>query len=142
VSFTGEFRHTMDAKGRLIVPSRMRDEFTGDTVVLTSWLDGCVAMWSQEGWTELERKLRELGESDANTRFFQRVVAASANPDEIDRQGRINVAEPLRRYAGLERDVVVVGVFNRGEIWAPERWAEVQASGEGRMEELVQGLNF
>jgi MraZ protein len=142
VSFTGEFRHTMDAKGRLIVPSRMRDEFTGDVVVLTKWLEHCVAMWSQEGWTELERMLRELPQSDARARTIVRVVAASASPDEIDRQGRINVPLPLREYAGVDRDVVVVGLLNRAEIWNPERLSEQQAHGEQRMEELAEGLNF
>ncbi|MGH2693610.1 MAG: division/cell wall cluster transcriptional repressor MraZ [Actinomycetota bacterium] len=142
MSFTGEFRHTMDAKGRLIVPSRMRDEFIGDIVVLTKWLDQCVAMWSQEGWTELERMLRALPQSDARARTIVRVVAGSASPDEIDRQGRINVPLPLREYAGVDRDVVLVGLFNRAEIWNPERLAEQQAHGEQRMEELVEGLNF
>ena len=142
VSFTGEFRHTIDAKGRLIVPSRMRDEFTGDAVVLTKWLNNCVAMWSREGWTDLEQSLRQLGRSSANARSFVRTVAASAHPDEIDRQGRINVPPHLRGYAGVERDVVVVGVFDRAEIWNPDRWAEEQARGEDRMDELVQGLDF
>jgi MraZ protein len=132
----------MDAKGRLIVPSRMRDEFTGDAVVLTKWLNNCVAMWSREGWTDLEQSLRQLGRSSANARSFVRTVAASAHPDEIDRQGRINVPLPLREYASVDRDVVVVGLFNRAEIWNPERLAEQQAHGEQRMEELVEGLNF
>jgi MraZ protein len=142
VSFTGEFRHTIDAKGRLIVPSRMRDDFTGDSVVLTKWMNRCIAMFSQQSWTELEQSLKELGRSDADARSFVRMVAASAHPDEIDKQGRISVPQQLRDWAEIERDVVVVGVFDRAEIWNPEKWAEQQADGEDRLDELAQGLNF
>src|SRR5688572_29337139 len=91
LSFTGEFRHTIDAKGRLIVPSRMRDELSGEDVVLTRWLEDCIALWSQQGWHEMEVRLREAGSSSRDARNFVRMVSSSAHIDEVDKQGRITV---------------------------------------------------
>lgn len=142
MSFTGEFRHTIDSKGRLIVPSRLRNELEDDRVVLAKWPDGCVALWSGPGWRELEEQMRELGRSDRATRQVVRTIAASAHQDEVDRQGRINVPQPLRNHADITRDVVIVGALDHGEIWSPERWDQQQAESEGRLDELVQSLNF
>jgi MraZ protein len=143
LSFTGEFRHTIDAKGRLIVPSRMRDELAEGQVVLTRWLDDCIAIWSQEGWLEMETKLREAGSSSKDARNFVRHVSSSAFMDEVDKQGRITVPQRLRDLAAISRDAVVIGALNRGEIWNPDRWAEQQGSvEEGRLEELAENLNF
>ena len=143
LSFTGEFRHSIDAKGRLIVPSRLRDELEDDRVVLAMWPDGCVAMWSGAGWRELEQRLLTQGRSDRNSRQVVRAIAASAHQDQVDRQGRISVPQGLRDHAGIGRDVVVVGALDHGEIWSPEKWEQEQSAvGEGRLDELVQGLDF
>jgi MraZ protein len=144
VAFTGEFRHTIDAKGRVIVPSRMRDELAGDQVVLTRWLEECIAIWSPEGWARIEERLEALGEASVAARKLRRAVMASAHPDAVDKQGRITVPQHLRELAGIERDCVVVGAGNRGEIWSPQRWQQQQAdvAEEGRLEELVSDLNF
>lgn len=143
MSFTGEFRHTVDAKGRLIIPSRMRDELPDDRVVLTIWLDGCIAIWSSEGWRDIEGRLRAQGTSSRGARTFQRQVASSAHIDVIDKQGRITVPQPLRERAGIARDVVVIGALNHGEIWGADRWRQQQESAEeGRLEELAEDLDF
>ena len=143
MSFTGEFRHTIDAKGRLIVPSRLRVELKEDQVVLSKWLDGCIAMWSQAGWDELERNLREQNNADARARAVLRGIAAGAHTDAIDKQGRITVPQGLREYAGIGRDAVVTGALSHGEIWSPERWEQEQSKvEEGGLNELAQGLNF
>jgi MraZ protein len=143
LSFTGEFRHTIDAKGRLIVPSRIRVELAGDRAVLTKWLDGCIAIWSEQGWHDIETRLREQGNSSQAARDFVRMVAASARPDEVDRQGRITIPQNLRDHADVERDVIVIGVLNRGEIWSPDRWEQRQgAVEEGRLEQLAEQLDF
>ena len=144
MAFTGEFRHTIDVKGRVIVPSRMRDELSGDQVVLTRWLEDCIAIWSPEGWARIEESLEALGESNKSARTLRRVVMASAHPDQVDKQGRITVPQHLRELAGIEKDCVVVGAGTRGEIWNPQRWQATQAevSEEGRLEELVSELNF
>lgn len=144
MSFTGEFRHTLDAKGRLIVPSRMRDELTGGVVHLTRWMDSCVAIWSEAGWQEIEAKLAAQPMSDENARRFVRMVFASHHEDEVDKQGRITVPQHLRELADITRDVVVTGAGTHGEVWSPERWEAQQVAGaDGGFEELAaQGLNF
>jgi MraZ protein len=143
LSFTGEFRHSIDAKGRLIVPARLRDELEDDKVVLVVWPDGCIALWSGTGWTGLERRLLEQRRSDPNARAAIRGMAASAHTDQVDRQGRISVPHHLREFAGIDRDVVVVGALDHGEIWSPESWEQEQSKVEhGRLDELVQGLDF
>lgn len=143
MSFTGEYRHTIDSKGRLIVPSRLRDEFPDDKVVLIRYMGGCIGMYSSEGWTRLEHDLLEQGRARENARSVIRAMAASAHQDEIDRQGRIGVPLQLRSYAGVDRDVVVTGALDHAEIWSPQRWVEEQAKvDEGRLDELAQELNF
>ena len=143
MAFTGEFRHTIDAKGRLIVPSRLREELADDLVVLTRWPDPCIALWSSQGWSDMVRRLREQNLSDSAARAVVRAIAASAHQDAVDRQGRINVPQHLRDLAGITREVVVVGALDRGELWSPQRWEEQQEKVEqGRLDDLVQGLDF
>jgi transcriptional regulator MraZ len=133
----------MDAKGRLIVPSRLRDQLEGDRVVLVRWPEGCVAMFSAEGWSAFAQSLLEQSKSRPDARSVVRAFAASAHQDEIDRQGRISVPTNLRGHAGIARDVVVVGALDHGEIWNPDRWEQEQAKvEEGRLDQLVQQLNF
>lgn len=143
MSFTGEFRHTIDAKGRLIVPSRLREELENDQVVLTQWLDGCVAMWSGEGWRALERLLLEQRRTDSAARAVVRAIVASARTDEVDRQGRVMVPPHLRDLAGITRDVVVTGALDHAEIWSPEAWDRERSKvASGRLDELAGELNF
>ncbi len=143
MSFTGEFRHTMDSKGRLIVPSRIRDELEDGGVVLTKYFNGCVALWSRDGWEDLERSLLQLGRSRQDARAVIRYLAASAHQDEVDRQGRITVPSNLREHAGVDRNVVVTGALDHGELWSPENWhAEQGKVEEGRLDELAQELSF
>ncbi len=141
LNFTGEYRHTIDAKGRLIVPSRLREEFTGDRVILSRWMGNCIAMWSEEGWRKIASALMEQGSANPSARAFVRTMAAGAHTDEIDKQGRINVPAHLRDYSGITRECVVTGALDHGEIWSPERWDQVEASA-GDLDELAQQLNF
>jgi MraZ protein len=140
--FTGTFRHAIDAKGRLIVPSRIRAELGGNDVVLSLWLEGCIAIWSPEGWEEVVRSLRSLGRGGARARRLQRSVAGPAYPEQIDKQGRISVPVALREATGIERDVVVMGAFDHAEIWNPERHERATELEEGQLEELAEGLEF
>ena len=115
--FMGEYSHSIDAKGRLIIPSRFRDEL-GDDFVLTKGLDGCLSIYPQNEWEAFEQKLRALPLTSKNARTFTRFFVASAAPCELDKQGRILVPATLREYAGLEKDVVLTGNINRIEIWS------------------------
>lgn len=141
--FTGEFRHAIDAKGRLIVPSRMRETLTDDTVVLTRWTDGCIALFSSEGWASFERSLIEQRKNNPEARTAVRLISASAHPDTVDRQGRIGVPQHLRDHAGIDREVVITGVIDRAEIWSPERWEQLKLEGEGGgLSELFDHLDL
>ena len=143
MSFTGEFRHSIDAKGRLIVPSRLREELENDQVVLTQWLDGCIALWSGEGWRELDQKLREQRRGDRNARAVVRAIVASAHTDQVDRQGRVTLPPNLRELAGITKEVVVTGALDHAELWSPEAWdGERTKVAAGRLDELAQELNF
>lgn len=138
----GEFRHSVDAKGRLIVPSRMREEL-GERVVLSRWLEDCIAIWSQDSWAEIVGMLRAQGSSSQDARMFRRLVMASAFEEELDRQGRVLIAPKLRDIAGISKDAVVAGDIDHVEVWSPENWEARQAEvAEGRLEELAEGLNF
>jgi MraZ protein len=124
--FTGEFRHAIDAKGRLIIPSRLRDEIEDGRVVLTPWVEGCIALWSGPGWSELEATLLRQRRNNRETRAAVRRIATGAHLDQVDRQGRITLPPSLLDHAGLGRDAVIVGNLDHGEIWSPERWAAQQ----------------
>jgi MraZ protein len=121
--FMGEYNHTIDAKGRLIIPSRFRDEL-GDTFVMTKGLDGCLSIYPKGEWEEFEKKLRSLPLTSKNARTFTRFFVAGAAACELDRQGRVLVPATLREYAGLTKDVVLTGNLNRIEVWSKEKWAE------------------
>jgi MraZ protein len=144
LSFTGRYERTIDSKSRLIIPSRLRDELEEDRVVLVVGPDGCIEMWSGEHWRAYERRLLEQRRSDAGNRAAIRTIAASAHTDQIDRQGRMTVPAHLKSFAGIERDVVVVGNFDHCEVWNPERYEDAQAgAGEGlTLSDLVRGLDL
>ena len=142
-TFVGEYRHSIDAKGRLIVPSRLRTALAGDEVVLARWAEGCIAMWSPAGWQDVAKALQATGNSRPEARNVMRMLAASAHWDTVDKQGRISVPEKLRERAGIDKEVVVVGAFNKAELWSPERWEERMAEAEdGKFEEMVSQLDF
>ena len=121
--FMGEYNHTIDAKGRLIIPSKFR-ELLGEEFVLTRGLDGCLFIYPMDEWEIFEQKLRALPLTNKNARTFSRFFVAGATSCELDKQGRILVPATLREFAGLEKDVVLTGNINRIEIWSKEKWNE------------------
>ncbi len=122
--FLGRYNHTLDAKGRLAIPARFRDA-VADGLVLTRGIDRCLALYPLAAWRPLAEKVSALPISDPDARNFRRMVFAEAADLALDAQGRILVPPELRRYAGLERDALVVGVDTAIEIWSPERWLAV-----------------
>jgi MraZ protein len=119
--FTGEYRHTVDEKGRLAVPARFRSQLAAGAVV-SRWIDGCLAIHDQAGWEALSTRVAALPVTDAAARLFQRQIFAGAFDAEIDKQGRILIPGYLRDEAGLASDAVVAGIRDHAEIWAPARW--------------------
>ncbi len=143
MSFTGEFRHTIDAKGRLIVPSRLRDKLSADNrVVLGQYFNNCVGLWWGDGWRKLEEDLVGLKRSREDARRLIRIFASTAHQDEVDKQGRITIPGPLREWAGIDREVVVIGAIDHGELWSPERWEQEKALEEGGLDALAEHLDF
>lgn len=119
--FMGEYNHSIDAKGRLIVPSKFREQL-GAEFVVTKGLDGCLFVYSQEEWERIETSFREKPLTSSDARKFMRFFFAGAANCEVDKQGRILLPTNLREYAAIDKDVVSVGVLSRVEIWSKERW--------------------
>ncbi len=120
--FTGEYRHTVDDKGRIAVPAKFRVQLGGGAVV-SRWLDACLAIHTQQGWDDLSAKVAALPITDTASRRFQRFVFAGAAEVELDRQGRILLPAFLRDTIGLANEAMVVGSRDHAEIWVPDTWA-------------------
>ncbi|OYP38963.1 division/cell wall cluster transcriptional repressor MraZ, partial [Lachnotalea glycerini] len=121
--FMGEYNHSIDAKGRLIMPSKFR-EALGDEFVVTKGLDGCLFVYPIDEWQAFEEKLKTLPLTNKNARQFSRFFLAGAATCEVDKQGRILLPSVLREFAQLNKDVVLVGVLSRIEIWSKSKWIE------------------
>jgi transcriptional regulator MraZ len=141
--FTGEYRHTVDDKGRLAVPARFRAQLEGGAV-LSRWIDGCLAIHTRDGWAALADRVAALPITDSAARLFGRQIFAGAQEADIDRQGRVLVPAYLRDEIGLDGEAVIVGVRDHGEIWAPKRWAEYRRAMEDpqTFAEAIRGLGI
>ena len=117
----GEYEHSLDAKGRLIMPAKFREDI-GEKFIITKGLDGCLFAFSLEEWTNFEQKLRSLPISNKDARAFSRFFFAGAIDCEIDKQGRFLIPVNLREFAELSKEVVIVGMDSRIEIWSKEKW--------------------
>lgn len=137
--FIGEYNHTIDAKGRLIVPSKFRESL-GEEFVATKGLDGCLFVYPMEEWNEFTEKLRELPLTKKDARQFSRFFLAGAASCEIDKQGRILIPAVLREFAKLEKDAVLVGVSSRIEIWSKANWEAVNDTSDDDMEDIAEHM--
>ncbi len=141
--FIGEYRHTVDEKGRVAVPARFREQLA-ETPVITRWLDSCLAIFPKPDFDQLAAKVAALPLGDPNARTFRRHVFAHAFELELDRQGRVLVPPSLRDWAGLTGEAIVVGGHDHVELWAPETWESYSAamSAPEVLAEHLQGLGF
>jgi MraZ protein len=119
--FTGEYRHSVDDKGRIAVPARFRVQLASGAVV-SRWLDGCLGIHTRAGWDALAERVAGLPVTDQAARLFTRYVFAGAFEAELDRQGRVVLPAYLREWAGLGSEAVIVGARDHAEIWEPSRW--------------------
>jgi MraZ protein len=124
--FLGRYTHALDAKGRLAIPARFR-EAVAEGLVLTRGIDRCLSLYPLAAWRPLAEKVSALPITDPDARNFRRMVFAEAADLTLDAQGRILLPPELRRYAGLEREALIVGVDTAIEIWSPDRWQAVEA---------------
>lgn len=141
--FTGEYRHSVDDKGRIAVPAKFRVQLDGGAFV-ARWLDACLAIFPRQEFESLAGKVGSLGIADPAARTFSRALFASAYEVELDKQGRIVVPASLRELAGLEGDAVIVGARDHAEIWSPSRWDDYRRSMEApdAMAEHLTGLGI
>ncbi|MDL2335766.1 MAG: division/cell wall cluster transcriptional repressor MraZ [Chloroflexota bacterium] len=124
--FTGEFRHTIDGKGRVAVPARFRADLAAGATVCR-WLENCVAIFPKTQWQQLADAASAERYADAGARAFTRFLFSGAFEVELDGQGRLVLPASLRKFAGLQSDAVVVGAADHIELWEPARWDGISA---------------
>ncbi|NLY80898.1 MAG: division/cell wall cluster transcriptional repressor MraZ [Lysinibacillus sp.] len=137
--FMGEYQHSVDAKGRLIIPSKFRESL-GSTFVITRGLDNCLFGYPMDEWRKLEEKLKNLPMTKKDARAFARFFFSVATEVEIDKQGRINIPSNLAGYAKLEKECVILGVSTKIEIWAKELWEEYFNEAEESFNDIAENL--
>ena len=137
--FMGEYRHTVDPKGRLIVPSKFR-ELLGAEFVVTRGLDGCLFVYPMESWEAYVEELKKLPLTDRNARLFTRFIIAGATTCELDKQGRILIPTTLREFANLKKDVLLAGMLDHIEIWDEDEGKKNADFGD--MDAIASHLNY
>lgn len=141
--FYGTYEHTIDKKGRAIVPSKFREafkEYGVEKIYITTGLDRCLFLFTENEWKSQEAKFRSIPFTKAEARKFNRLYFAGASEIESDKQGRILIPKYLKDYAGIRRDIVVIGVSNRIEVWAREVWEEYYRSSKESFEEIAENV--
>ena len=136
---SGEYRHSIDLKGRIIIPSKIRDEM-GSKIVITRGLDGCLFGYSEKTWNSILEKLNTLPFTKRDARNFTRFMTSGAITLEFDRQGRVNIPNYLNEYANLSKDVVIIGVINRIEIWSKDKWEEFMNNNVESLSDISENL--
>ncbi|MDO8462709.1 MAG: division/cell wall cluster transcriptional repressor MraZ [bacterium] len=137
--FIGEYRHSIDEKGRLAVPTKYRAKLAKGAVV-TRGLDRCLTIYPAESWKALAGKLASLPISKSNTRSFSRFLLAGAMDVELDKQGRIVIPEYLRAFAGMGKSVVVAGLYDRLEVWDQDAWERYRTTAEQGSDAVAEAL--
>ena len=137
----GEYEHSLDVKGRLIMPAKLREDM-GEKFIITKGLDGCLFGFSQNEWLSFEEKLKTLPLTNKNARDFVRFFLSGAIECEVDKQGRFLIASNLREYANMEKDVVIIGVGTRLEIWNKEKWKQYNSDENISADEIAENMTM
>lgn len=136
---SGEYRHNIDEKKRLIIPSKVRSEM-GERIVITRGLDGCLFGYNEKNWENIMEKLNTLPFTKRDARNFTRFLTSGATLLEFDKQGRIVLPNYLLDYASLEKEIVIVGVINRIEIWSSAKWEEFMNNNVDSLSDISENL--
>lgn len=136
---SGEYRHNIDEKKRLIIPSRIRCEM-GENIVITRGLDGCLFGYNEKNWENIMEKLNTLPFTKRDARNFTRFLTSGATLLEFDKQGRVVLPSYLLDYANLEKEIVIVGVINRIEIWSSAKWEEFMNNNVDSLSDISENL--
>jgi len=137
--FIGEYAHNLDEKGRLAIPVKFRRDLSKGAII-TRGLDSCLFLYTKTEWEKLAEKLAILPISQSNSRAFSRLMLAGAMEVEIDKQGRVVLPEYLREFAGLKKNVVLAGLYNRAEIWDEEKWKTYKTQTETNSNEIAEKM--
>ncbi|EXX91683.1 cell division protein MraZ [Paenibacillus darwinianus] len=137
--FMGEYQHSIDEKGRLIVPAKFRENL-GPQFIVTRGLDNCLFVYPMSEWSVLEQKLKSLPLMKSDARAFSRFFFSGATECELDKQGRVNLPNNLCEYAKLDKDCVVIGVSNRVEVWSRAIWEGYNQQSEEAFNEIAEKL--
>ena len=141
--FYGEYEHAIDRKGRLIIPAKFRQQLQAHqiaTLFLTRGLDGCLFLFGESEWRAAEARFKQVPFTKAEGRKFNRLFFSGAMEVQLDRLGRILVSKSLKDFAQIKQDIVVVGISNRMEIWAKEKWREFYETSRPSFEEVAEGV--
>ena len=139
--FIGEYEHSVDAKGRVIMPVKLREDI-GEKFIVTKGLDGCLFAYSYQEWTNFEEKLKTLPLTNKNARDFVRFFLSGAVECEIDKQGRFLIPNNLRTYAMLEKEIIIIGVGTRIEIWNREEWQKYSSDENISADEIAENMTM
>jgi len=139
--FLGQYQHSLDSKGRITIPSKFREEL-GDTFVCTQGLDNCIFVYSLSEWQRLADNLRELPFTSGDVRSFERFFFSGAAELETDKNGRAVLPAHLREYAGIDKELLIVGVGRRVEIWSPQNWARYNQATASTVARIADGLGI
>lgn len=137
--FMGEFHHSIDDKGRLILPAKFREEL-GDSFIITRGLEDCLFIYSMNEWQKITCKLNNLPFTKKDARSFMRFFLSGATATEFDKQGRINITSPLISYADLKKECVIIGVGDRIEVWSSEKWSNFYDINKEKMTDIAETL--
>tara|TARA_B100000315_G_C14472977_1_gene539270 strand:- start:412 stop:849 length:438 start_codon:yes stop_codon:yes gene_type:complete len=139
----GEYSHTLDTKDRFILPAKFREKLKKlkqTKLYITRGLDGCLSLYVEKEWKKLEEKLSSLSFTKQQSRFFNRLFFSGATEIETDTQGRITVPEYLKEFAKINREIVIVGIVNRIEVWDKVKWSKFYQDNKKRFEEMAENL--
>ena len=137
----GEYEHSLDVKGRLILPAKIREDM-GEKFIVTKGLDGCLFGLSQTEWANFEEKLKTLPLTNKNARDFVRFFLSGATECEMDKQGRFLIASNLRDYATLEKEAVIIGVGTRIEIWNKDKWKAYNSDENISADQIAENMTM
>ena len=136
--FMGEYRHTLDEKGRIIIPSKLRNDL-GENFIITRGLDNCLFIYPKDEWVNVIEKYKQLPNTK-DARNFMRFLLSGATTLEVDKSGRINIPTPLMNFASLKKDCVIIGVNERLEIWSSENWEKFVSDNEASFSDIADNL--
>ena len=137
--FIGEYRHNLDAKGRVIVPAKFREQLT-NSIILTRGLDGCITVYTHEQWQKIYEELKRLPNTKKEARMYIHMLTAKAAEVEIDKQGRILIPTSLIEEANIDKASVIVGAFDHIEIWSADRWDAYYEKASESFEDIAESL--